>query len=180
MDRTINLTDEQISLLENLLKSTKESPASIQMRERAESIDAEIYSLEEVHDRLSNVVETIIPDTEDGKVIKPLLQDWLSLALQVQIGMNMIRRDQILRYTEEEIGEAIDREMILDYPGDWLSFFSRRANEEKDAELLSEESESSGAAWFKSDSIASALLGIIGGLLVGVLGTALTVGVIVR
>lgn len=190
MDRTINLTEDQVKLLEQLLSSTKEDPKNRAIRERAESIDAEIYSLAEIHEKLLDVINNVIPDTEDGKVIKPLLVERLDVALQAQMGRKIIERDIILQYTEEEFGEMMEREMMLDYAADWMSFFARRARENleenPDNAPIIEDEEPVGspsntvASWFQKDKFAVALLGVVGGGIAGALGSALTFGAAIR
>lgn len=191
MDRTISLTNEQVALLEQLLTSSKETPAEQARRERAEMIDSEIYSLDEVHQRLLSVVDSVIPDTDDGKIIKPILEEWLGLALQAQVGRKMIERDIIMAYNDDQVGEAMEQEMMLDNAGDWMSFFARRAKEAADNEQK-EVDEQPGdlennftedaplSIWVKNDSFSVALVGIIGGLLTGILGTALTLTLMAR
>lgn len=181
MERTITLSEDQVNLLEKLLRDSQETPEQIAVRERAEQIDHEIYSLQEVRERLGAVIETVIPDSEEGLVVKPIVQQWLDFSLQAQVGAKMLRRDAILEYTDEEIGKSMDDEMLLDDAADWMSFYARRARQSRDEETEPLESvvetdatKASSRHWFRSDSLVVAALGVIGGIITGVSWTTLT------
>lgn len=185
---SINLSDEEMELLQSLLSRVKESPETEAARSRAESIDSEIYNLAETHEKLQSVVETIIPNTNDGNIVKPIILEWLDAALAAKIGAKMILRDTILRYTDQEIDEAMDQEMMADTPSDWISFYSRRVREDEEissvsmmpsevyteTELPSETRKNDSLGWLRGDKFAIALLGLIGGFFTAFLSLALT------
>lgn len=151
-----------------------------------DTIDKTLRELPEVKATLESVLSNLMTsDTEDGRYVMGIFQDWLDTAYKAKTGMLTIRRDWFAPYSESEAEKIAQDNMFLQDPADKAQFLLQRSmrdeEQEDDIDLdfvdrkPFDPSPFEKSPWFKSNVVEHALTGAIAGGLISLLFSLLTI-----
>lgn len=152
----------------------------------SDTIDKTLRELPEVKATLESVLSNLMAtDTEDGRYVISIFQDWLDTAYKAKTGMLTIRRDWFAPYSESEAEKIAQDNMFLQDPADKAQFLLQRSmrDEEQEDDLdldfvdrkPFDPSPFEKSPWFKSNVVEHALTGAIAGGLISLFFSLLTI-----
>jgi len=189
MTARLTFSESEITnIVEAVMIKMAEKPAQVitDAEFDPDTIDKTLRELPEVKATLESVLSNLMAsDTEDGRYVMGIFQDWLDTAYKAKTGMLTIRRDWFAPYSESEAEKIAQDNMFLQDPADKAQFLLQRSmrDEEQEDDLdldfvdrkpfdpsLFEKS-----PWFKSNVVEHALTGAIAGGLISLLFSLLTI-----